>query len=180
MHTNRVSRLATALTSASVVFAAFAFSAFAAGPTPTTASGGSPTPVVSDPSLTAAGVPTITDRSPMGYYLWRSGDDRVHLATHGPGDEHNFDARIHTEGVIENVVTTRLENRDNYRIEDGGHTLVLHFHTYNFTDGVSFTVRGAERLELGLKLDGSLISTSGIYIGAAGRHPEHNPFHIRV
>jgi hypothetical protein len=146
-------------------------------------------PAASAQSVTAApskpsviqGSPTINDDSPTGYYLFRSnGDDGIHLRTHGPGAEHDFDATLRTNGTFQNVDPVRLEAGDKVDVLDGGHRLVIHFHTFDFTDGVNFTIKGGEHLRLDLKLDGQPISTDSIFLGQNGRHPKHNPFHVRV
>jgi hypothetical protein len=130
---------------------------------------------------TAQGTPSITQNSPTGYYLFRAnGDDGIHLRTHGPGAEHDFDAVLRTSGTFENVDVVKLEDGDRADVLDGGHELVLHFHTFDFTDGVNFTVRGSERLRLNLKLDGTQIPTDEIFLGADGHHPANNPFRIKV
>ncbi len=61
---------------------------------------------------------------------------------------------------------------------DGGHTLLLRFHTYDGIDGVNFRVNGGEHLRFNLHLDGKLIGTDDVYLGADGRHPASNPFTI--
>lgn len=124
------------------------------------------------------GAPSLTADSPLGYYIWHD-DNGMHLRTHGPGDEHFFVARLHTDGIFEDVDTVRLENRDNFEVLDGGHVLVLRFHTYGATDGVNFRVRDGSRLRFSLRLDGDLISTDSIYLGANGIHPKSNPFTIK-
>src|SRR6266545_3374068 len=77
--------------------------------------------------------PDLNHDSPTGYYLWRS-DGTIHLRTHGPSAEHDFDAVLRTDGTFENVDAVRLEqaNHDRVEIRDGGHELVIHFHTYDF------------------------------------------------
>jgi hypothetical protein len=127
----------------------------------------------------AEGAPNITANSPTGYYIFKT-DDGLHLRTHGPGAEHDFDAVLRTTGTFENVDAIRLEPGDRVDVLDGGHELAIHFHTFDFTDGVNFKVRGSERVRLNLKLDDKLISTDSIFLGADGHHPAHNPFRIRV
>jgi hypothetical protein len=127
------------------------------------------------------GEPTITDDMPTGYFIFRSnGDDGLHLRTHGPGTEHVFDAVLRTKGTFENVDLVKLEGDDSVDVVDGGHKMVIHFHTFDGIDGVNFTVNGGERLRLNLKLDGNLIPTDQIFLGAQGRHPRHNPFGVKL
>jgi hypothetical protein len=127
----------------------------------------------------AEGTPGIDLNAPTGYYLWHN-DDGFHLRTHGPATEHNFDAILHTNGTFENVDSPKLEDGDRVDLGDGGQTLILHFHTYDLTDGVNFTIRGGERLHLDLKLDGKPAATDQIFIGAAAHNPKHNPFTLRI
>jgi hypothetical protein len=136
-------------------------------------------PVASAAALSSAeGTPNDNDSSPTGYYLFHD-DDTFHLHTHGPGTQHDFDAVLHSKGTFENVNVMHLENGDRADVTDGGHDLVLHFHTFGATDGVSFTVRGGEHMHLDLKLDGKPIGTDEIFIGPQGKHPKHNPFRLK-
>jgi len=127
----------------------------------------------------ANGTPTVDDSRPMGYFLWHN-DDGFHLRTHGPGAEHVFDAVLRTKGTFENIDLIKLEPDDRVDLQDGGHKMVLHFHTFNGIDGVNFTIRGGEHLRLNLKVDDEHIATSSIFLGAKGVHPKHNPFSIRL
>jgi hypothetical protein len=124
------------------------------------------------------GRPPLNHESPVGYYVWHD-EDGLHLRTHGPGDEHQFVARLRTDGTFVDVDAVRLESRDRVRISDGGHVLVFDVHTFDWTDGTNFHVRGGERLRLDLELDGEPIATESIYLGADGEHPATNPFIIR-
>ena len=119
----------------------------------------------------------IGDNSPTGYYIWHDGGG-FHLRSHGPGERHDFVARLHTDGVFQNVDTVRLDSRDDVRVVDGGHTLVMRVHTFDAIDGVNFTVNGGDRLRFALELDGHSISTQRIFLGANGVHPPANPFTI--
>ncbi len=124
------------------------------------------------------GNPGLTTGSPEGYYLWHD-TDGLHLRTHGPDGEHRFTARLQSDGTFSDIDTIRLEEGDRYEVLDGGHTLALQFHTFNYTDGVNFRVNGGDRLRLTLYLDGSLISTDQIYLGSLQVHPPSNPFTVR-
>ncbi len=128
----------------------------------------------------ADGTPTIDHDKPMGYYIWHNDDGSFHLRTHGPGAEHVFDAVLRTRGTFENVDVIKLEKDDRVDVTDGGHKMIIHFRTFDATDGVNFTIKDAERLRLNLKTDDEHIATSSIFLGAKGVHPKHNPFTIRV
>ena len=121
------------------------------------------------------GAPDIDENSPTGYYIWHN-DDGFHLRTHGPHDRHDFVARLHTDGAFEDVDAIKLEERDRVEVLDGGHELLIEFHTYDFTDGVNFHVNGGDHLRFALRLDGRLISTAHIFLGRDGDHPDDNPF----
>ena len=124
------------------------------------------------------GDPDLTHERPVGYYLWHD-ENGMHLRTHGPGDEHHFTAYLHTDGVFVDVDSVRLESRDRFAVINGGHTLVLKFTTYNWTDGVNFRVDGGTKMRLNLRLDGELIDTRSIFLGVNGKHPDSNPFTLR-
>ena len=135
--------------------------------------------LAADPAL--EGEPTLDHSKPVGYYIWH--DERgFHLRTHGPGDQHLFEARLRTDGEFVDVDTVRLESRDDVAVVDGGHTLLLRFHTYDWTDGVNFRIRGEDRdfLRLNLQLDGEPIATESIRLGRWERHPRQNPFTIPI
>lgn len=123
--------------------------------------------------------PAITESSPLGYYIWRD-KGGVHLRTHGPGTEHDFVARLRSKGTFEGVDGARLEQDDRVTLVNGDHGLDLHFHTYGATDGVDFSVQGADVVRFNLDLDRQPIPTDAIYLGAKERHPAHNPFTVRL
>src|SRR5205814_800219 len=120
-------------------------------------------PVASAAKLSGAeGAPTIDDSKPTGYFIWHN-DDGFHLRTHGPGAQHDFDAVLRTDGTFENIDVVKLEAGDKVDVVDGGHRMVIHFHTFDFTDGVNFTVRGGEKLRFNLKLDDKEAPTDKIF-----------------
>lgn len=133
------------------------------------------------PDPRAEGAPGLSHDSPTGYYIWHN-DDGFHLRTHGPNNEHDFVAYLRTNGTFENVDPVKLEGEQHDRVDvlDGGHVLALHFHTYDATDGVNFTVRGGEHLRFNLRLDDKLALADQIFLGDEGRHPANNPFSIEL
>lgn len=131
-----------------------------------------PTPV---PAMRApSGAPTVTDRSPVGYYIWWDGE-RVHLRTTDPGgDGSTYTGRIQVDGRIRDVELLRTEGRD-VALRDGN-TLEFRFVTYNRVDGVSFAAQDTSRITFRLERNGRLIRTEHIYIGPGGVNPPGNPF----
>lgn len=125
------------------------------------------------------GAPDIDNNSPTGYYIWHT-DDGFHLRTHGPAAEHDFDAVLRTSGTFENVDVVKLEADDRVDVVDGGHKMIIHFHTFDLTDGVNFTVRGGEHLRFRLKLDDKLAPVDQIFLGAKKAHPKKNPFGVKL
>ncbi|HLZ31644.1 MAG TPA: hypothetical protein VKV73_30350 [Chloroflexota bacterium] len=121
------------------------------------------------------GNPGVTSASALGYYLWHDSDG-LHVRTHGPGTEHVFSARFHTDGVIQNLSPIRLEADDQNYLENGGHDLVIYYHTYDGIDGVNFDIDGGSVLTGLADLDSTRISTADIFLGASGDNPLHNPF----
>ena len=101
------------------------------------------------------------------------------LRTHGPHARHDFDARLRTGGTFENVDAVRLEERDHVDLLNGGQELAIHFETFDFTDGVNFTLRDAHRVHFALRLDHGLIGTDRIFVGPNHLHPDGNPFVLR-
>jgi hypothetical protein len=136
-------------------------------------------PVASAAPLTDTnGSPNVTDDSPTGYFIFHD-ENGFHLRTHGPKAEHDFRAVLTTKGTFDGVDLIRLEPDDQVQLEDGGHRMVIHFHTFDGIDGVNFVVKGGDKLHLKLELDGQDAPTNQIYLGPQGRHPKHNPFSIK-
>ena len=121
------------------------------------------------------GNPGVSDASPAGYYLWHD-DDGLHLRTHGPGAEHSFTARLHTDGVFMDLSPVALEADDQSYLENGGHDLVIKFHTYDGIDGVDFRIDGGSIMTGEANLDGAPISPANIFLGASEKNPVQNPF----
>jgi len=126
------------------------------------------------------GAPSITEdaRTPFGVYLWHS-DRGTHLRTHGTAEGQVYTAFLRTDGVFVDVHGTRLEPGDRFAVVNGGHGLILQFHTWEGIDGVDFRIRDGESLGLTLLVDGRLLRTDHIFLGRGGRHPATNPFVLK-
>ena len=73
--------------------------------------------------------------------------------------------------------TTNYLSEGYVKVTDGGHKLVVKFHTYDSMDGVNFRVTG-DRISFKLSENGNLVPRSHIFVGADGDHPADNPFAI--
>ncbi len=120
------------------------------------------------------------DGRPVGYYIGRSGEGGFALRTHGPNARHHFTAVLRTDGRFVDVDEFQLEPGDWVRVSEDGHTLRYNVHTFDGVDGVNFRVRGGSALSFRLELEGTLVGTDHIFLGAAGNHPWTNPFRIRL
>ena len=125
------------------------------------------------------GAPDIDKNSPTGYYIWHT-DDGFRLRTNGPAAEQDFDAVLRTNGTFENVDVVKLEGDDRVDVVDGGHKMIIHFHSFDLTDGVNFTVRDGERLRFRLKLDDKRAPVDQIFLGAKKTHPKKDPFGVKI
>ena len=168
-------------------------SADAAGPqptptaTPTTAPTGD-TPL--DPSATGVtnfenwplwiqGRPHGLDAGDTnGWYFWHD-DSGLHLRTTTPSDkDHPFEAVLTTTGgTFFDISKVRLEGADDIKLTDGGHRLVVKFHTYAGIDGVDFRTTG-DHLRLNLQEFGHQVPVSHIFAGHFDLHPNSNPFGV--
>lgn len=142
--------------------------------------GATAVPAAADENDLLAGEPVITEdhRTPPGYYIWQS-DRGMHLRTHGTEDGKTYTAFLSTDGQFVDVNKVRLEPGDRAAVTNGGHTLVLQFHTFEGIDGVDFKVRDGDIISFTLLVDGRLAPTGHIFLGRHGRHPATNPFVLR-
>lgn len=112
-----------------------------------------------------------------GWYVWND-DDGFHIRTTTPADRaHPFTAVITTDGRFADVSKVRLEGADDIRILDGGHRLVVRFHTWDGVDGVDFKTTGDD-LRFRLEEYGLLVPDGRIFLGHFELHPGNNPFTI--
>ena len=141
---------------------------------------GSGTAQAADPPWPNAvyGVPTDFEAGATnGWYFWRN-DDGFHLCSTTPSDAaHPFRAVLKTTGVFADVHKTRLEAADDIDIRDGGHTLILKFHTHDGIDCVTFRTDG-NKLNLKLEEFGMNVPVGRIFMGHNNVHPASNPFTI--
>ena len=174
MFTSRFkSILAKALAASGILALALIVAGSIAGPTLASASG----PDDHWP-LRVQGRPAGLDAGDTnGWYVWHD-DDGFHVRTTTRSDaDHAFVGVFVTEGQFTDIDKVRFEGADDLRVTDGGHKLVVKFHTHDGMDGVNFRVTG-DRLSLKLSENGDLVPLHRIFIGNDGDHPFENPFVI--
>ncbi|HEX5416042.1 MAG TPA: hypothetical protein VFZ25_10280 [Chloroflexota bacterium] len=111
-----------------------------------------------------------------GYYVWRDVSG-VHVRTTDTTGSYFYSGIIHTDGTLHAVQGYRMEPGDEVtRIDD--HNLRFRFVTHQGVDGVDFWVGSGSTLVFDLRQNGQEISTSEIYLGANGIHPDSAPFRI--
>jgi hypothetical protein len=126
-----------------------------------------------------AGRPSQLDSgNDRAYYVWTDDSDEFHLSTTTAVEPHEFRATIRTDGNIENVDQTRLEDADRYQLLDGGHLLIVDFHTDGHIDNVRWDVHGGTFAHFNLNIDGHDIDPDHVYLGQDNRNPERSDFRV--
>lgn len=165
---------------------AFVPSAGVSASTPTTA-GSTAAASSSAPNIDIDGWPLRIQGRPAsldagganGWYFWHDAAGLyIRTTTPAPRD-HVFTAVVRTDGVFRDVDKVRLENADDIRVSDGGHVLVVKFHTYAGIDGVDFRIAGGDGVHLRFDEAGMLVPASHIFLGHFSVHPGDNPFSVR-
>ena len=116
--------------------------------------------------------------NPLAYFVWTDESDTVHLSTTTAETPHYFHAVIRTNGEIENVDQNRLEDADRYEIRDGGHVLVVDFHTNGYIDNIRWDVKGGSFMHFNLDVDGHNIDADRVFLGDDGHHPAQSDFRV--
>ena len=79
------------------------------------------------------------------------------------------------KNTITSLTPVLLEkNQDSAKVGPEGHCIWFNFLTNGHIDGFDFTT-AARHLSFSIKVDGKLLSTDAIHLGAAGNHPAKNP-----
>src|SRR4051812_35330657 len=127
-----------------------------------------------------AGRPTQLDSgNDRAYYIWTDDDDSFHLSTTTALEPHRFHAMIRSDGEIENVDQTRLEDGDSYRLLDGGHLLVVDFATNGHIDNIRWDVKGGTFTHFNLDVDGHDIDADRIFLGHDNQNPQRSEFGVQ-
>lgn len=112
-----------------------------------------------------------------GDYLWH---DRAgwHLrVTKVSASPAVFSGRIHADRPMR-VTGVALERGDTFTLSADRLTLTYRFTNHGRVDGLDLTTDCATRLRISGAVNGTLLPTGRIWIGANGRHPLQNPFTI--
>ena len=156
--------------------------AFAAS-TPSTAPGGSTgvTPSTCLPGGHDDSWPVWADGNPgrsAGVTVWHDSNGWHVRVTHNAIHDRVFSGEIVTKGALVDVTAVRLEKNDHLVVGTGQHSIRFRFNNYGGVDGFDFATKCAPALGFGFLSDGHVVPTGRISIGAAARHPEHDPFVI--
>jgi hypothetical protein len=113
-----------------------------------------------------------------GVYIWHN-DDGWHLRTTDEDEDgaHNYRGVLTTDGHFQDVDLVRDENVDRVS-RDGDDTIRFHLVTYGQIDGFDFNVSGGDHVTSKLYEGDDALSTSHIYLGDDGEHPDDNEFTI--
>ncbi|HEU0166766.1 MAG TPA: hypothetical protein VFS62_03240 [Chloroflexota bacterium] len=116
-----------------------------------------------------------------GVRVCRVGDGfRLETTDPAKSGAHEYTGTLTTDGKFTDVSLVRPENDDSASI-DGNGNIVYDFKTYSGIDGIQFHVsEEAKEITFNVEVDGQLIPVNHIWIGDKRRHPDHDPFHIRV
>jgi hypothetical protein len=114
-----------------------------------------------------------------GVTLWHDAKGWHVRVTHNAIHDRVFSGVIHTSGTLTNVHAVRVEKNDYVKVGSGGHSLAFRFNNYGGVDGFDFTTHSAPYLAFAFATDGHVLAPAHISIGAAGRHPAHDPFVLR-
>lgn len=115
--------------------------------------------------------------APAGDYIWHDATGWHLRVTHAGTARAVFTGRI----VASAPITFRrvaLETGDSVSLSADHKTLTYRFVNHGRIDGLDFTASCAARVSFLGRLDGWLLPTHRIWLGATGRHPLENPFAV--
>jgi hypothetical protein len=149
----------------------------AAAATPTTAlTDGSGTPCAGGRwPASVQGSPGVRAGAAAGDYLWHDATGWHLRVTHASHSSVVFSGTIRANRPL-HVRASALEAEDRYTISGDGQTVTYRFVNHGGLDGLNLTTDCATRLAVSGRLNGSLLPSRRIWLGANGRHPLQNPF----
>lgn len=146
----------------------------------TTATSGAPATACTDGHW-----PAVVQGRPVGFhagaragdYIWHDATGWHVRVTHPGSARVVFSGRVVASAPI-TFTPVMLEKVDTITLSADRKTLTYRFVNFGGIDGFNFTTSCASRVSFGGRLDGRLLPTSHIWVGAAGRHPLRNPFTV--
>lgn len=112
-----------------------------------------------------------------GDYLWHDSRGWHLRVTKVTSAKAVFSGRIRSDKPL-SVAGVALELGDTFTLSADKLTITYRFANYGHIDGLDFRTACANRLGFAGSMNGTLLPTSRIWIGASGRHPLQNPFVI--
>jgi len=112
-----------------------------------------------------------------GDYIWHDAAGWHLRVTKVTADKAVFSGRIRSDRPL-TVAGVALESGDSFTLSADRLVLTYRFVNHGHVDGLDFRTACAERLGFAGSMNGRLLPTSRIWIGAASRHPLQNPFAI--
>jgi len=110
----------------------------------------------------------------------KAGTWRLETTDPAKSGGHEYTGTLTTDGKFTDVQLIRPENDDSASI-DGEGKLVYDFKTFSGIDGVQFHVADeATQITFNLTVDGQQLPANHIWIGKKGRHPDGDPFTLRL
>ena len=112
-----------------------------------------------------------------GDYLWHDARGWHLRVTKVTSAQAVFTGRIHADAPIR-ATGIALEAGDRISLSADKLTLTYQFVNHGHIDGIDFRTACADHLRFAGSMDGVLLPTGRIWIGAKGNHPLQNPFGI--
>jgi hypothetical protein len=98
----------------------------------------------------------------------------------GRGRRHPIRCPPATNGTFRDIAAVRDEPDDHVRLDDAAHALDVAFATYSGVDGVDVRLDDAGFLRVRVEVDDNPLPVENIFLGDDGRHPDTNPFALRL
>lgn len=112
-----------------------------------------------------------------GDYIWHDAAGWHVRVTHPGSARVVFTGRIVASAPMA-FKPVSLEKGDTVTLSADRKTLTYRFVDFGRVDGLDFTTACARRVSFAGRLDGWLLPTSRVWLGAAGRHPLQDPFAV--
>lgn len=120
---------------------------------------------------------TLKAGARAGDYLWHDSRGWHLRVTKVTSSKAVFTGRIRSDTPLR-VSGVLLEKGDTFTLSADKLTLTYRFTNHGHIDGLDFRTACANRLGISGSMDGKLLPTARIWLGARGHHPLQNPFAI--